>query len=561
FLPVGFMEGFLGKLFIEFAWTLAFCVLISGFVALSLTPMMASRMVSNKSHMPNFLVKFNHYFELLRNKYLHYLNFIIDRKGRSLVLAIGFIVVLMLSILYVDKTFVPSEDNGFIQVFLTGPKGSTANQSEETLIKVEKILADNPDVSGYLTMSDGNSGFAFVPLKDWSLRKKSQQEICNELNKKFSDIPGMSISAASPPSLASGGSRQPVEFMLQTSLDYKYLDEISQKFVDELSNNPIFLNVQRNLNFSEPVLDVSIDRDRAYLYGTNLEDIGNSLKYFTSGKQVSDFRMGDDIYDVMLVYNLKERNDVNNIQNILIKSAKGMLPLVNVAKIDEKIAVKSYRHYNSYKSTSITSDLAPTYKITDATAAINKILAKIIKNDEAKLEYTGEIEKMNESNSNIIIIFSLAIVFIYLVLSAQFESFTDSLLILLAVPFSIAGGVLILLITSNSINIYSNIGLVTLVGLITKNSIMLVEFANQLRNQGMQLKEAILTSASLRFRPILMTTLATIFGAVPLVFAHGAGAGARNSIGLVIVGGMAIGTIFTIFAIPIIYANFKKYSR
>ncbi|RYE06435.1 MAG: efflux RND transporter permease subunit [Rickettsiaceae bacterium] len=562
FLPVGFMEGFIGKLFIEFAWTLAFCVLISGFVALSLTPMMVSRMIlTKKSHNSPFFVKFNLYFELILSRYLYYLNLVVNLRKALIFIAIGIISALTLSILYVDKTLAPMEDSGFLQVFLTGVKGSTVKQSEKSLIELERTLANNSDVSGYLTMSSGNNGFAFVPLKDWSLRQKSQAKICIDINEELSKIPGMSVFATNPPSIMSGGSSHAVEFILQTSLDYEYLDKISQQFVSQLNINPIFVNTKRNLDFSKPILDIQINRDRVYLYGLNLENIGNTLKYIISGKQISDFRMGDDIYDVNLMYNIQERKDLSNIQNILIKSDQGMIPLINVAKVEEKVAADAYMHYDLYKSVNITSDLAPNYKIADAINAITKISSEIIKNDEAKLKYTGEIERMNESNNNIIIVFSLAMIFIYLVLSAQFESFTDPLFILLAVPFSILGGILALLLTNNSINIYSNIGLVTLIGLITKNSIMLIEFANQLHNKGINAKEAILTSASLRFRPILMTTIATVCGAVPLLFASGAGAGARNSIGIVIVGGMTIGTLFTLFIVPIIYANFKKVSN
>ena len=244
---------------------------------------------------------------------------------------------------------------------------------------------------------------------------------------------------------------------------------------------------------------------------------------------------------------------------ILIKTDNNnTLPLQSVADIVEKITVKEYKHYNTAKSITITSDLSPNKTLADAVKAIESIAAELLNKNNTKLEYLGEIKQMNESSGGIFVTFLFALVFIFLVLSAQFESFADSLLILMAVPFSMTGGVLALLLFNNTINMYSNIGLVTLIGLVTKNAIMLVEFTNQLRHQGMKITEAVVQSAKLRLRPILMTSIATIFGALPLVLANGAGAESRNSIGLVIVGGMLIGTLFTIFVIPVLYQTFKK---
>lgn len=314
--------------------------------------------------------------------------------------------------------------------------------------------------------------------------------------------------------------------------------------MDNLKTYPHFLNIEQSLKASTTI-DILVNREKASLHGVNLDNIGSTIEYLIIGKRVGDFRMGNNIYDFILRYNIDNRNYVESVKNILVKSKDNMLPLQVVAKIDEKLAVKSYSHYNSSKLVTNSSDLAPSYKINDAIDLINKVANKFIDNNSTKLEYIG-------------ITFLFAFIFIYLVLSAQFESFTDRLLILVDVPFAIIGGVLALLLTRNSINMYSNIGLVTLIGLVTKNHIMIVEFANQLKNQGLKIKEAIVQSSSLRLRPILMTALATIFGTVPLIFAHRVGAASRNSIGLMVVGGMVVETLFTIFVIPVLYENFKK---
>lgn len=562
FLPVGFIEGFIGKLFIEFAWTLAFCVLFSGFVALTLTPMMSSRMVTkHNTDLPKFLVKFNDILQFIQNKYIYYLKLTFDNKKKfTLIIAASFIV-LIVSFKFTQKVFVPQEDDGFLQVSFKGPEGSSLESSTKVVKEAEKILANYKDILGYLMVigaGGSDNVFGFIPLKDWDERSRSQETIKNMLNKQFSEIPGMSIFAMDPRSMVSGNAGSPIEFTIQTNLEYDDLDKISQQFIDIMKTNSIFLNVNRNLQSAMPTISIEINRDKAYLYGMNLANIGRTIQYLLAGQQIGDFRMGNNLYDVILQSNQKERKDISDFSKILIRANNNMLPLESIASIKETISVKSYSHYNNSKSVTISSDLAPGRKIDDAIDEINKIAVKLLDPSNTMLEYIGEIKQMREADSNMLITFGFALIFIYLVLAAQFESFTDPLLILLAVPFSITGGVLALWLAGNSLNMYSNIGLITLIGLITKNSIMLVEFANQLREKGVNVREAIIESSKLRLRPILMTTLAAVVGALPLIFASGAGAAARNSIGFVIVGGLSIGTIFTIFVIPVIYQTFKK---
>ncbi|WP_341793083.1 efflux RND transporter permease subunit [Rickettsia endosymbiont of Ceutorhynchus obstrictus] len=563
FLPIGFIDGFVGKLFIEFAWTLAFCVLLSGFVALTLTPMMASRMIKKHDKpLPKFLAKFNEILQLVQSKYLYYLNLTFDNKKKfSLIIALSFIV-LIISSKFVQKVFVPQEDDGFLQLSFTGPEGSSIEHSTAIVMEAEKILENYREILGYLMVIGGNgsdSVFAYVPLKDWSERARSQEAIKNKLNEQFAQIAGMSIFVMDPRSMISNNAQSPIEFTLQTTLEYDDLDKLSDKFVDLMKANPVFSNVNRDLQSAMPTINIDIDRDKAYLYGMSMGNIGRTVQYLLAGQQIGDFRMGNDLYNVVLQYNLKDRSNVNDFSKILIPAKNNtMLPLGVIAEMTEKVSVKSYGHYNNSKAVTISSDLAPNKKISDAIKEINNISDKLLDPNTTILEYIGEIKQMSESDSNMLMTFLFALIFIYLVLSAQFESFIDPLLILLAVPFSITGGVLTLWICGNSLNMYSNIGLITLVGLVTKNSIMIVEFANQLKEKGANVREAIVKSCSLRLRPILMTTLASIVGTLPLVFASGAGAAARNSIGLVIVGGMSIGTIFTIFVIPVIYQTFKR---
>jgi HAE1 family hydrophobic/amphiphilic exporter-1 len=567
FLPIGFIDGFLGKLFIEFAWTLAFCVLFSGFVALTLTPMMTSRMISkSEAPKPRLLQGFDRYLLKTQSLYINLLKRAIKNKKKFFIICLASIALLILSFKEVDKTFVPDEDQAFLQVFFTGPEGSSVKESEISVLAAEEVLKQDKDIFGYFDVigwQGGETGIAFVPLTDWSKRKRSHNDIKNDLNQKFSKIPGMSIFAISPSSLGGhGGSEKVVEFNLQTSLGYEEFDKLSAAFVDKMQKDPVFQNIERDFKSSTPTLDILVNREKAYRYGVNLDVLGRTVQYLIAGKQVGDFRMGNDIYDVVLRYTDLNRSDPDDLNKILIKTDSGnVLPLQSVADIVEKITVKSYKHYNTAKAITISADLAPGQTITDAVVSIDKIAAELLDKNNTNIEYLGEIKQMNESSGGTLITFMFALIFIFLVLSAQFESFGDSLLILMAVPFSITGGVLTLWLFGNTINMYSNIGLVTLIGLVTKNSIMLVEFANQLRHKGMNVTEAVIESAKLRLRPILMTSIATICGALPLVFADGAGAASRNSIGFVVVGGMVLGTLFTIFVIPVLYQTFKHEAK
>lgn len=558
FLPIGFVEGFVGKIFIEFAWTLAFCVLVSGFVALTLTPMMASRMIGHDNHHPPKFVESFHLWTIwLETKYSEKLDWLLKHNKEFWIICIGSIIVLIISSIFVKKVFSPEEDVSALIFNAIGPEGSNIQQTSYVMNDVDKVLSTHNDILGYFTISSGccSEANGYIILKALNKRHKSQSKIGEELNKSLSQIPGMSISVFNPRSLASGNAKQDIEFHLHSDGTWENLDIISQKFLDQMRNSEIFGEPQKTLKTSIPTLDVIVDRDIAQIYGVSLENIGNTLQYLMSGREVGRFTVGDDTYEVTLRYAKDDKNKISDLNKIFLKNKDGkMLHLSSIAKINEKVSIKSYRHYDGDKSVAISASLNNGYKVSDAIKYLDNLSDKIdLKEHNIKLEYLGEIKRMQETNTSMLITFGLALMFIYLVLSAQFESFKDPLIILCAVPFSITGGVLALLLAFDSLNLYSNIGLITLVGLVTKNSIMIVEFTNQLRIQGYDLLNALKESTRLRFRPILMTTMATIFGALPLVFASGTGSEVRASIGLVIVGGMLIGTLFTVFIIPCIY--------
>ncbi len=560
FLPIGFIQGFLGKLFIEFAWTLAFCVLVSGFVALTLTPMMASLMLGGKtSAPPKILVKFQHWLERITELYSFYLQWLFEHKRIFWLVCGGSIAVLVLSFILVNKAFAPEEDDGFLQIVATGPEGSNIKHSFKVIEEIEEILSTTPNVFGYFTITNPDSAFAFVPLIPWEKRNKSQKQIQGDLNKQLFNIPGMSVFAIAPRSLASGNAKKAIEFYITSNnSEWKELDEASESLLKAMKSSPIFQDVERDLKISTPTINLEVDRDKSYLYGAPLNDIGRTIQYLIGGKQIGYFTMGNDNYNVTLRFPIEDRSNISDLNKIYIKNHNGvMLNLSSVVDIKESISIKSYNHYNGAKSVTISAELGPNNKINNAIDFITNWYQNNLDNNKMNIGFLGEIKRMNEANSNILSTFLLALIFIYLILSAQFESFKDPLIILMAVPFSITGAVFTLLICGNSINLYSNIGLVTLIGLVTKNSIMIVEFANQLHEQGKNVYDAITYSAKIRLRPILMTSAATICGAIPLILRTGAGAESCHSIGLVIVGGMTLGTLFTLFVIPILYNRFK----
>ncbi len=561
FLPIGFIDGFVGKLFIEFAWTLAFCVIISGFVALTLSPMLSSKILGTNRNIkiPKIILKFGDKINELTEFYIKYLLLALSNNRKMALIAMSSILILFISFYFVKKEFMPTEDYAFFIISGKGADGGTLQTSVDAIKQVEEIVRTVPEVKGYFfNVYGGNQAYGFIPLSDWAKRSKSQQDIINTINPLLSKIPSMTIFAMNPGGM-SGNNERAVMINLLSFGNFKELDVVSQKFLNELKQNKIFVNPDRDLRTSIPSIEIDVDRDVSAMHHIFLDQIGTTLQYLIAGVKVSDFSVGNEKYKVMLRFDKEDRSKISDLSKIYIKDQNGeMVHLSNLARIKESISVESYNHYNTAKSVEISSEISNGSSINQAKMEIDKIADKLLPGTSIKVEFLGEIERMQESNNNMLFTFCLALVFIYLVLSAQFESFTDPFIILLAVPFSITGGVLALIIGGSSINLYSNIGIVTLIGLITKNSIMIVEFANQLKAEGKNKLDSIVTSCRLRLRPILMTTFATIFGAIPLVMSSGAAAESRHSIGLVIVGGMLIGTLFTVFVIPLIYYKFKK---
>jgi len=557
YAPVAFMTGRTGKLFIEFALTLAGAVLVSGFVALTLSPMMCGQLLRHEEkHGKAFLVVEN-FLNWLNSGYKRALTAALGRRWiiMAVFVAVAAAAVALFGVLKSELS--PVEDRGsLIGVFL-GPDGATLEYTDKYARQIEEIYSQTKDVDRYFLVSGSptvNQGISFIGLNDWSQRNRSSQDIAKELFPKFNAIPGVLAFPVTPPSLGQSARDRPVNFVIVTSATYKDLQKVTTQFLAELAKNPGLTNVDTDLKLNKPELAVEVRRDKAADLGVPVESIGRTLESLLGGRQVTRFKREGEQYDVIVQVAETGRRNPDDIRDIYVRGRDGnMISLDNLVEVSETIAPRELNHFGQRRAVSITANLAPGYTLSEALAYMDEAAAEILKPGYA-VDYNGLSREFRQSSSSLALTFSLALAFIYLVLAAQFESFRDPFIIMLTVPLSMAGALLALWLSGGTLNVYSEIGLVTLVGLITKHGILIVEFANQLQEKGIAIREAVIESATLRLRPILMTTGAMVLGALPLALAKGAGAESRHQIGWVIVGGLLFGTFFTLFVVPTVYS-------
>jgi multidrug efflux pump len=398
----------------------------------------------------------------------------------------------------------------------------------------------------------------FLNLKPRGERDKSQQQIVQELFPQLFSIPGVLAFVINPPSLGSNFSSSPVEYVLQGD-SYEDLNAAMGILMSEAMKLGYLINLDTDLKLNKPQLDIHIDRERASALGLSVTDIGSTLETFLGGRVVTDFKRGTKQYDVILQMKPDARSTPDAIQNIYLRGNGGLVPLANVVRVDNTVAPKELNHYNRIRSATLTASLIPGVTIGQALDDLDRIASEEIPTG-IKREYGGQSLEYKTSSSALYFMFMLAIIFIYLVLSAQFESFVHPFTILLSVPLAVFGALLTLFVFSESLNIYSQIGLIMLIGLVTKNGILIVEFANQQRAQGLSLIDAAVKAATIRLRPILMTSFATIFGILPIAIGLGAGAESRRPLGLVVVGGMLFSTFLTLIIIPVVYTLLARFT-
>ncbi len=557
YAPVAFMTGRTGKLFIEFALTLAGAVLVSGFVALTLSPMMCSILLKHDDTHGKAFMLIEGFLNWLNTGYKKVLTASLNRRWMVLV---GFLVVaascgVLLKAL--KSELAPIEDRGIIFGMFIAPEGATLNYTEKYAREIEGIYSQTKDVERYFVVAGNptvSQGISVLGLNDWALRKRNSLAIAKELFPRFGQIPGVMAFPITPPSLGQSARERPVNYVIVTSASYEELQKVTGQFLGELAKNTGLQNIDTDLKLNKPELSVDVDRNKAADMGVPVETIGRTLETFLGGRQVTRFKRDGEQYDVIVQVADVERRNPDDIHDIYVRGRDGsMISLENLVSVRETISPRELNHFGQRRAVTITANLSPGYTLGEALTYMDGVANQVLKPGYA-VDYNGQSREFRQSSSSLALTFGLALAFIYLVLAAQFESFRDPFIIMLTVPLSMAGALLALWLANGTLNVYSQIGLVTLVGLITKHGILIVEFANQLQEKGMSIKEAVIESAFLRLRPILMTTGAMVLGAVPLALATGAGAESRQQIGWVIVGGLLLGTFFTLFVVPTVYS-------
>jgi hydrophobe/amphiphile efflux-1 (HAE1) family protein len=567
FLPVIFMEGFVGKLFREFGIVISAAVLISAFVSLTLTPMLNAYLVRKTHKKSWFYEKTEPFFLRITDNYGTALAKFLKMRW----VAIPLVAITLGMIWFFGKDLqselAPLDDRNWFRITMTAPEGSSFEFTDRYVQEVGNMLADSmPGKKGLMLItSPGNSGLGAantgsgrIALVDKKLRKESQQEIADYINQKLKQMPDAKSFVVQQQTISvdsRGG--LPIQYVIQAP-DFEKLREYLPKFMEEVSNDPTFAINDVNLKFSKPEIQISIDRAKAKSLGVSVQDVAQTMQLGFAGQRFGYFTMNGRQYQVIGQYDRMNRDEPLDLKSMFVKTSNGSLvQLDNIVKAEEESSPPQLFHYNRYMSATVQAALAPGKTIGDGIAAMDRIRDKL--NDESiQTALSGSSRDYAESSSNTMFSFFLALILIYFILAAQFESFVDPFIIMFTVPLAIGGAVFSLWYFDQTLNIFSQIGMIMLIGLVTKNGILIVEFANQLREQGRSIQEAALEAATLRFRPILMTSLATILGALPIAMALGSAGKSRMSMGIVIMGGLLFSLVLTLYVIPAIYTFFSR---
>jgi len=564
FLPVIFLQGFVGSLFREFGIVVAAAVLISAFVSLTITPVL--NVVLNRKNAGHgwFYNKTEFFFVGMENGYNRTLKAFMRIRYAAWVLVAACGVLIWFCYTNLQSELAPMEDRNSVRLTMTAPEGTSYSQMQKITDQVVDYLNDSiPEKAFTFSSTPGmggggggvNSGMGRVGLVPAGERIRSQNDIAKAISKKLPQFNDARIFATQEQTIAVGqGSRGglPVQFVLQ-NLDFAKISEVLPKFLDEARKDPTFQNVDANLKFNKPEVQLTIDRLKARDLGLSTTDVAATIQSAFSGRRLAYFIMGGQQYQVIGQVEKAERDKPADIEKLYVRNTRGEnIPLTAVVNMVEESGPPTIYHYNRYKSATVSASLVEGKTVGDGVAAMRRIASKLL-DESFQTSLTGASRDFEESSSNTSFAFGLALLLVYLVLAGQFESFTDPFIIMITVPLALAGALLSLYIFGLTINIFSQIGMIMLIGLVTKNGILIVEFANQKREKGMRRVDAVVESATQRLRPILMTTLATAFGALPIALGLGAAATSRVPLGVVIVGGLMFSLILTLLVIPAIY--------
>jgi multidrug efflux pump len=563
YAPIGFIGGLTGALFTEFAFTLAGAVIISGILALTLSPMMCSKVLTNKVMDERFVIMIDKFFDKVRSFYTRRLTATLKYRPVTIVFA----AIILISCYFLATTtqteLAPKEDQSALWIMLTGPKSANIDYMNKFTSPLHEIFDELPQTQDYFVINGSNgvnSGIGGLILKPWDERKKSEKEIKGIVQGElYSSLSGLEAVAFEPPSLPGSTGGLPVQFVITSTTDYQTLYKLQEDLAKAAKESGLFAYTSTTLKYNNPELNILIDRDKAGDMGINMETLGDELSILLGDNYVNLFSMENRSYKVIPQVAQKYRFNPKNLNDYYTSTSDGtMIPLSNIVKIGYSVEPNTLNTFQQLNSATVQGVMVPGNTTTDGlNFLINK--AEELFPKGVTYGFEGESRQVMQEGDALLYSFFFALVVIYLVLAAKFESWTDPLVILISVPMSISGALIPLNMGLSTLNIYSGIGLVTLIGLISKHGILMVEFANVIqREEGLKIRDAIIKSASFRLRPVLMTTFAMVFGVFPLLTASGAGAISRFDIGLVIAVGMSIGTLFTLFVVPTVYTFLAK---
>ena len=571
FVPLIFIKGITGVLFTQTAITLASAVIISSFVALSLSPMLGSKFLKSNMKKSNIVLKFEKKLNSLKNIYKTSLTSWINKKKIIFSFLITTLILTVFFFNHAPKQLIAPEDRGAFFVIIKAPQGSGFNFTKNKAEEIEKLLLPEVGKGEYRRLimrvpgfgkssKQVNSGFIIVLLEPWNKRDRHGVKIMRESFGKISQVPGVLAFPVMPQGIRTGGVQNPVQFVILGNT-YDQLIEWKNIIKNEARKNPGLTSVQDDFDLNKPQLNVQIDQKKAADLGVSTEDIGRTIETLFGSKNVTRFTQDGKEYSIILQGDIKDRQEPSSISKIFVRSKNNnkLVSISNLVNYDEQGESPFLSRYNRQKAVTISARLVGDYSLDEALNFLKETVRE--KTPQAKIAYKGESEEYKKTNTELYIIFSLALLTAYLAMCAQFESWRHPLTIMLTVPMAILGGLLGLLVVGSSLNVYSQIALIILIGLSAKNGILIVEFANQLRKEGKKIEVAIIEAASIRLRPILMTSLSTIIGVLPLIISFGPGAASRLTVGITIFGGMIFSTFFTLYVIPTIYTIIGKNTR
>jgi len=569
FLPIIFLEGLTGRLFREFGIVVAGAVIISSFVSLTLTPMMSSRILKKSKNERNLYARTEPFFAGLIGSYERSLNRFMKRPWVSFIYMLAAALIIFFVGKNLQSELAPMEDKSRLRIMATAPEGTSFEKMDEfqrDLIELTDTLREKESLlsvtsPGFGASVSSNSGFVRLMLLPPNQREKSQQQLAAELSVLLKDY-NFARTFIIQEQTIGGGRRSglPVQYVIQ-SPNLEKLENILPIFLDSARNHPVLDFIDVNLKFNKPELQINIDRDKALSLGVSVNDIAQTLQLYFSGQRYGYFILNGKQYEVIGQAKKHYRDDPDDLKNIYVRNKdRQLIALENLVNLSDESSPPQLYRYNRYVSATISASTVDGYTIGDGIAAMDGIAAKLL-DDTYSTALAGTSKEFMESGSSLLFAFLLSLILVYLVLAAQFESFSDPLIIMLTVPLALAGALLTLWAFGHTLNIFSEIGIIVLVGLVTKNGILIVEFANQRKADGLAIREAILEASAQRFRPILMTSLATILGAVPIALALGDAATSRIPMGVAIIGGLTLSLVLTLYVIPGLYIYLSSKTK